>query len=153
MLADESFRRTLGNVGVATPNRYRSRCRSADTWRPGLEQDVDVGAMDQHRRHDPPGVFALLTSAAVAERLPHWVFPALIVAAAGWAGLEVARRSIDNALMTRFSGDIREVADVMLAYAEDSLHHWLNLTLATGGVLVVFGVLVAMLGGVRRRDV
>jgi hypothetical protein len=76
---------------------------------------------------------------------------ALIVGAAGWAGLEVARRYINDAL-NRTAGHIRQVADVMVIHAEDSLHQWLNLTLAAGGVLVVFGVLVSMLGGLRRRD-
>ena len=40
----------------------------------------------------------------------------------------------------------------MVDQAEDGMHHWLNLTLAAGGVLVVFGVIVSMLGGLRRRD-
>jgi hypothetical protein len=40
----------------------------------------------------------------------------------------------------------------MVAHAEGSLHQWLNLTLAAGGALVVFGVIVTMLGGMRRRD-
>jgi hypothetical protein len=44
------------------------------------------------------------------------------------------------------------VADVVVSHAEDSLHTWLNLTLAAGAVLVVFGVVVSLLGGLRRRD-
>ena len=76
---------------------------------------------------------------------------ALLVGAAGWAGLEVAQRYINDAL-NQTAGDIRQVADVMVAQAEDGMHHWLNLTLATGGVLVVLGVVVSMLGGLRRRE-
>ena len=73
-----------------------------------------------------------------------------MVGAAGWAGLEVGRRYINDAL-NRTTGDIRQVADVMVNQAEVSLQVWLNLTLAAGGVLVVFGIIVSMLGGLRRN--
>ncbi|MDT5128627.1 MAG: hypothetical protein QOH54_4271, partial [Mycobacterium sp.] len=43
-----------------------------------------------------------------------------------------------------------DIAQAMVDHAEGSLHQWLNLTLAAGGVLVVFGVIVSMLGGLRR---
>jgi hypothetical protein len=76
---------------------------------------------------------------------------ALLVGAAGWAGLEVARRFVYRALNST-TGDIRQVADAMVNHADGSMHQWLNLTLAAGGVLVVFGVLVSMLGGLRRRE-
>jgi hypothetical protein len=54
--------------------------------------------------------------------------------------------------LDRTTGDIRAVAEAMVNHAEGSMHQWLNLTLAAGGVLVVFGVIVSMLGGLRRRD-
>jgi len=54
--------------------------------------------------------------------------------------------------LNRTTGNIRQVADVMVNQAEVSLHHWLNLTLAAGAVLVVFGILVSMLGGLRRSE-
>jgi hypothetical protein len=38
----------------------------------------------------------------------------------------------------------------MVGHGIDSLHQWLNLTLAAGGGLVVLGVIAAMLGGLRR---
>ena len=40
----------------------------------------------------------------------------------------------------------------MVNQAEVSLQQWLNLTLAAGGVLVVFGIIVSMLGGLRRSE-
>ena len=40
----------------------------------------------------------------------------------------------------------------MVNHAEASMHQWLNLALAAGGVLVVFGVLTSMLGGLRRHN-
>jgi hypothetical protein len=100
------------------------------------------------------GVLALFTLAVARSRgkaLAALGVSALLVGAAGWAGLEVARRYINTAL-DRTTGDIRQVADAMVNHAEGSLHQWLNLTLAAGGVLVVFGVIVSMLGGLRRRD-
>ena len=99
------------------------------------------------------GVFALLTLATARARgkaLAALGISALLVGAAGWAALEITRRYIDDAL-NRTTGDIRQIADVMVQHAEGSLHQWLNLTLAAGGVLVVFGVIVSMLGGLRRR--
>ena len=56
----------------------------------------------------------------------------------GWAGLEVWRATINHALDAT-TGDIRQVADAMVGHAIGSLHQWLNLTLAAGGVLVIFG--------------
>ena len=98
------------------------------------------------------GIFALLTLATARSRgkaLAALGVSALLVGAAGWAGFEVGRRYINDAL-NRTTGDIRQVADVMVNQAEVSLHQWLNLTLAAGGVLVVFGIIVSMLGGLRR---
>ncbi|KZS54848.1 hypothetical protein A4G26_18120 [Mycobacterium kansasii] len=70
---------------------------------------------------------------------------ALLVGAAGWAGIEIGSRHVNDAL-NRTTGDIRRVADVMVATAERSLHLWLNLTLAAGAALVMLGVLAAVLG-------
>ena len=98
------------------------------------------------------GIAALLTLAAARSRgkaLAALGVSALLVGAAGWAGLEVGRRYVDDAL-NNTTGDIRTVADVMVDTAEVSLHHWFNLTLAAGGVLAVFGVLVSVLGVLRR---
>ncbi|HUL99645.1 MAG TPA: hypothetical protein VLU24_09595, partial [Mycobacterium sp.] len=67
-----------------------------------------------------------------------------------WAAIEIARRYIDDAL-TQTTGNIRRVADVMVSHAEGSLHHWLNLTLAAGGAMVVVGVLITMIGAARNR--
>jgi hypothetical protein len=77
---------------------------------------------------------------------------ALIVGAAGWAGIEVAQRYVDRAL-NHTTGDVRDIAQAMVGHAEGSLHQWLNLTLAAGGALVLFGVVVSMLGGLLRKPV
>jgi hypothetical protein len=157
MLNDSSLKQTLGNLNLEVPQTLTvpitvpettgmqpGQLRSLSTWGPW----VSVGATIL------TGVFALLTLASARGRgkaLAALGVSALLVGAAGWAGLEVARRYINDAL-NRTTGDIRQVADVMVNHADGSLHQWLNLTLAAGGVLVVFGVLVSMLGGLRRRD-
>jgi hypothetical protein len=72
----------------------------------------------------------------------------LVVGACGWAAVEVAWRHVDEALSDT-AGDIRAIADVMVGDAEGGLHHWLNLTLAAGGLLAALGIVVAVLGGLR----
>jgi hypothetical protein len=155
MLADESFRKTLATFDVETPDTVPVPLEVSEKWRPGqLKQASTWGPWLSVGTTIMTGVFALLTLAAARSRgktLAALGVSALIVGAAGWAGLELVRRFVNDAL-NRMSGDIRQVADVMVNHAEDSLHHWLNLTLAAGGVFVVFGVLVSMLGGLRRRE-
>ena len=157
MLSDPSLRQTLGNLNLDVPDTLTvpitvsdtsgmqpGQLRQLSTWGPW----VSVGATVL------TGVFALLTLAAARARgkaLAALGVSALLVGAAGWAGLEVARRYINHAL-DRTTGDIRQVADAIVNHAEGGMHQWLNLTLAAGGVLLVFGVLVSMLGGLRRRD-
>jgi drug/metabolite transporter (DMT)-like permease len=98
------------------------------------------------------GIGALLTLAVARSRgraLAGLGISALLVGAAGWAAIELARRRINDAL-NHTTGDIRRIADVMVGEVESSLHEWLDLTLAAGGVLVVLGVLAAVLGTLRK---
>ena len=157
MLSDASFRQTLEQFGIEAPSKLEvpltenvsdsvrpGQLRQLSTWGPW----VSVGATIL------TGVLALLTLATARSRgkaLAALGISALLVGAAGWAGLEVARRYVNTAL-DRTEGDIRQVAGAMVNHAEGSMHQWLSLTLAAGGVLVVFGVIVSMLGGLRRRD-
>jgi hypothetical protein len=156
MLSDSSFQETLEQFGIKAPSKLEvpltenvsdsvrpGQLRQLSTWGPW----VSVGATIL------TGVLALLTLAAARSRgkaLAALGVSALLVGAAGWAGLEVARRYINTALDST-EGDIRQVAGAMVNHAEGSLHQWLNLTLAAGGVLVVFGVIASMLGGLRRK--
>ena len=157
MLRDDSLRQTLGNLNLDVPETLTvpitvpessslrpGQLKVLSTWGPW----ATIGACVL------TGVFALLTLASARSRgkaLAALGVSALLVGAAGWAGLEVGRRWIEDAL-NQTTGDIRQVADVMVNTAEASLHQWLNLTLAAGGVLVVFGIVVSMLGGLRRSD-
>ncbi len=156
MLTDTSFGQTLSNFNIEPPSTLEIPLTEnvSDALRPGqLRQLSTWGPWISIGATILTGVFALLTLAAAQARgkaLAALGISALLVGAAGWAGLEVARRYIDDAL-NRTSGDVRQIAEVMVNQAEGSLHQWLNLTLAAGGVLIVFGVIVSMLGGLRRR--
>ncbi len=74
--------------------------------------------------------------------------------AAGWVGIEIGRRYVDDALNHTSGGDVHAIADVMVDHAVGSMHMWLNLTLTVGGGLVIIGgVIVALLSGLgSRRD-
>ena len=157
MLNDPSLRETLGNLSLDVPQTLTvpitvpessglrpGQLTQLSTWGPWVSIGACVLTV----------IFALLTLATARSRgkaLAALGVSALIVGAAGWAGLEVSRRYIDDAL-NRTTGGIRQVADVMVNQAEVSAHQWLNLTLAAGGVLVVFGIIVSMLGGLRRSE-
>jgi hypothetical protein len=155
MFSDSSFQKTLAGFNIEVPDTLAvpvtvsnqeglrpGQLKALSTWGPWVSIGSGILA----------GFFALLTMATARSRgkaLAALGVSALLVGAGGWAGLELVRLYIDDAL-NRTTGDIREVADVMVGHAEASLHQWLNLTLAAGALLVVFGVVVAVLRGLRR---
>jgi len=157
MLNDPSIKQTLGDldldvpqtlaVPIAVPEASALRpgqLRMLSTWGPWVSVGSTILA----------GVFALLMLAATRSRgkaLAALGVSALLVGAGGWAALEVSRRYVNDAL-NQTVGNVRQVAEVMVGQVEISAHHWLNLTLAAGGVLVIFGVAVSLLGGLRRRE-
>lgn len=157
MLSDPSFHETLSGFGVEVPQTLTVPIASSapDSLRPGILRPLAVwGPWVSVGVTVLTGIFALLTLAAARARgktLAALGISALLVGAAGWAGLEVGRRYLNEAL-NHTSGDIRQIADAMVGHAIGGLHQWLNLTLAAGGGLVVFGIIVALLGGLRRRD-
>jgi len=112
------------------------------TWGPW----VSIGAVALS------GLCALLMLAAARRRgkaLTSLGVSALLVGAAGWAGIELGGRYVNGAL-NGTTGDIRQIAEAMVGRAEASLHQWLDVTLIAGAALVVIGVLVAIVGSVRR---
>jgi hypothetical protein len=157
MLKDSSLRATLGDLNLDVPDTLTVPITVSDAagMRPGqLRQLASWGPWVSVGATILTGVLALLTLATARSRgktLGALGVSALMVGAAGWAGVEVARRYVNSAL-DRTTGDIRQVADAMVNHAEGSLHQWLNLTLAAGGALVIFGVLASMLGGLRQRE-
>lgn len=100
------------------------------------------------------GVGALLTLLAARRRgkaLTGLGVSALLVGAAGWVGIEVGARYLNDAL-NRTTGDIRQIADIMVHDAEAGLRQWLNLTLGAGAALVLLGVVVAVLGSLVKKS-
>jgi hypothetical protein len=155
MLSNTTLHETLSNFRVEVPSSVTvpvtqdttttlrpGQLRSLATWGPWVSLGATVLA----------GVMALLTLAVARRRsrgLAALGVSALLVGGSGWAAMEVGRRYIGNAL-NQTTGNVRTIADVMVANAEGGLHHWLNLTLAAGGALVVFSVIIAALGAALR---
>ncbi|OBG92225.1 hypothetical protein A5697_07570 [Mycobacterium sp. E3251] len=156
MLRDASMQRILSRHNVKAPatltvpltasvprSLRQGRLSPLATWGPW----VSIGAVALSV------VCAVLTVATARRRgkaLTGLGVSALLVGAAGWAGIEIARRYVNDAL-NRTTGDIRRVAEVMVGHAEAGLHQWLNLTLLAGAALVIGGVVVAMLGSLRKK--
>ena len=160
MLEDSSIRQTLNDFGVQVPTGLQVPITENESGglRPGQLRPVALwGPWASIGVAVLTGVFALLTLAASRRRGK--MFGALgvsglLVGAAGWAGIEIGRRHVDDAL-NRTTGNIREIADVMVQHAIDSMRVWLNLTLTISGGVVIIGVIVSLLSGLgsRREDV
>jgi hypothetical protein len=128
--------------GDSTTTLRPGQLRPLATWGPWVSIGTVVVA----------AVAALLTLATARRRgraLAALGVSALLVGGGGWAALEIGRHYIDNAL-NQTTGDVHTIAGVMIANAEASLHQWLNLTLAAGVALVVLGLIVTMLGALRK---
>jgi hypothetical protein len=153
MLSDPSTRQLLDNLNVAVPSEATVPVTATGNLRPGELRPVAVwGPWVSIGSAVLAGILALLTLASARRRgkaLSALGVSALIVGGGGWAGLEVARGRIGDVL-NHTTGDMRRIAEVMVAQAQNSLHVWLNLTLAAGAALVVLGVLVTMVGGLWR---
>jgi hypothetical protein len=159
MLNDSSFQQILSSHDVKVPANLtvpltvsmpqtsgslrQGQLSRLATWGPW----VSIGAAGLS------GLFALLTLAAARRRgkaVTSLGVSALLVGAAGWAGIEAGRRYVNDAL-NRTTGNVRQIAEVMVDHAEAGLRQWLNLTLLAGAVLVGLGVLVAILGGLTKK--
>ncbi|CAJ1585712.1 hypothetical protein [[Mycobacterium] wendilense] len=158
MLQDSSFSATLERFDISVPSTLPvpltqnapdsvrpGQLRAVATWGPWVSVGATILA----------GVLALLTLASARSRgkaLAALGVSGLLIGAAGWAGLEVGQRYLDDALANT-SNDVRQIADALIRHAADSMHQWLNIALAAGIGLVALGVLVAVLGGLRQRTV
>jgi hypothetical protein len=155
MLSDTSFQQTLSQFNVDVPTTLTVPVTASGGVRPGQLHDVGRWApWVAIAVSVVTGVFALLTLAAARRRGKAFAglgISALLVGAAGWAAIEVGRGRINDAL-NHTTGDMRTIADVMVANAEGSLHQWLALTLVVGGGIAILGVIGALLGGLRRCD-
>lgn len=151
MLKDSSIQQLLSSYNVKVPadlpvpvtvsapkSLRQGQLSPLATWGPWLS----VGAAAVC------GFSAFVTLAAARHRgkaLTSLGVSALLVGAAGWAGIEVGGRYVNDAL-NRTTGDVRRIADVMVGHAEANLHQWLNVSLFAGAALVAFGVVVAVVG-------
>jgi predicted lipoprotein with Yx(FWY)xxD motif len=155
MLKDASIQQILSSYNVKVPANLAVPLTVSV---PSMSEPLRQGELSRLSTWGPrvsigaaalSGFLALLTLVAARRRgkaLTSLGVSALLVGAAGWAGIEVGARYTNDAL-NRTTGNIRQIADVMVGHAEAGLHQWLNLTLVTGAALVVFGVIVAVLGG------
>ena len=159
MLADSSIRQTLDGFGVQVPTSLQvpvtedasgglrpGQLRPVALWGPWASVGVAVLTV----------VFALLALTASRRRGRMFAalgVSALLVGAAGWAGIEIGRRYVDDAL-NRTTDNVHAIADVMVTHAVGSMHMWLNLTLTVGGGMVIIGVIVSLLSGLggSRQD-
>ncbi|MGK2881941.1 MAG: hypothetical protein ACSLE6_14480 [Mycobacterium sp.] len=155
MLADTALQQTLDDYGIRPPATLTvpltenapgalapGRLQPLAQWGPWVSVGATVVA----------GVFALLTLASARRRGKAFCalgVSALLVGAAGWAALEVLRRYLEQAL-NGTSGDVRTIVDVVVITAQDSAHTWLSWTIASGGILLVLGVIGSLLGGMTR---
>ena len=157
MLKDPAIQQTLADHNVKVPatltvpltssvphSLHQGQLSPLSTWGPVL--GIGAAALG--------GFCALLTLAAARRRgkaLTSLGVSALLVGAAGWAGIEVGGRRISDVL-NHATGDVRRVAEAMVGHAEAGLHQWLDFTLIAGVVLVGFGFLVAVLGGLAKKS-
>jgi hypothetical protein len=155
MLKDSAFAPMLSNYNVQVPETVRVpvTVSTPKMLQPGILRPLATwGPWASVVAAVLTGVGALLTLVAARSRgraLAGLGVSALLVGAAGWAAIEIVRQRINDALNDT-TGDIRRIADVMVSEAESSLRQWLDLTLAAGAGLVLLGVLVAMLGSLRK---
>ena len=158
MLADSSFQQTLAGLrhqGAVEPADPADRERARRAAARAAAAGGYLGSVGQRRRHRARRCVRPADLAVARRRGKALValgVSALLVGAAGWAGLEVGRRYAGTALSDT-CGDIRQIADSLVGHAVSSLHQWLNLTLAVGGGLVVVGVILTLLGGIGHRPV
>lgn len=155
MLNDGALRRLLDSHDVRVPANVtvpltvsvphsvrRGQLSPLTRWGPW----VSIGAVALS------GCCAVLTLVASRRRgkaVTGLGVSALLVGAGGWAAIEIGRRYVNHAL-NRTTGQIRRIAEVMVGHAEANLHQWLNLTLFAGAALAGLGVIVAIVGGLRR---
>lgn len=155
MLRDKAFAQLLDDYNVALPASMTVPLTptSTEVTRPGgLHRFAVWGPSLSLVLVALTGLCAALTIAAARHRgraVASLGVSGLLVGAAGWSGLEVARRYL-NQVLNQATGDIRRIADAVADVAEASLHQWLNLTLGAGAVMVLVGVGVALLGALRR---
>ena len=157
MLSDAAFAQTLRDYDISVPSAVPipltdnapavlrpGALREVGRWAPWVSMGLVVLA----------AASALLTLVIARNRgraLAALGVSTLIVGASGWAAIELAQPYVLNAL-NETSGNVRRVADVMVATVRSSMHQWLNVTLIVGGGMVIVGVIVGLLSGLASAE-
>lgn len=154
LLADSSFHQTLTDFGIQAPSVLEIPATEGAALRPGrLSQVAELGPWVSAGSAIMTGVLAILTLFVARSRgkaLGALGVSALLVGAAGWAGIELGRPYVSDALDAT-SGNIRRMSDLIFEHLVGSAHLWLNLTLLVGAVLVALGVILSLVGGLTKR--
>lgn len=152
MLSDAAFAQTLRDYTISVPTAVPIPLtdKAPAMLRPGaLSRYGGLAPWASWGLAVLASCAALLTLMAARSRgkaLAALGVSGLLVGATGWAALEYGRQYLRRFLDTT-SGNVRTVADVMVATARDSMHQWLNVTLIVVGGLVLVGVIVSLLAG------
>jgi len=152
MLSDVAFAQTLRDYDITVPSAVPIALtdNAAAVLRPGALREVGMWAPWVSM-----GIVVLAAAAALltliiarnrGRALAALGVSALLVGASGWAAIELAQPYVLHAL-NGTSGNVRRVADVMVATVRSSMHQWLNVTLIVGGGMVIVGVIVTLLSG------
>ena len=150
MLADTSFQQTLSQYHVTVPSTLPIPLsdNAPAALRPGVVGPVATWgpwvSVGLALLAGASAVFTLFIAAKRGKTLAALGVSALLVGASGWAAIELSRDRV-NELLNNTSGNIREIAAVMVSTAEKSMHQWLNVTLVVGAGLVIIGVIVSLL--------
>jgi hypothetical protein len=155
MLDDESFAQTLQAYNVTVPDSVPIPLtdNAPRLLRPGALRDIGQwGPWVSLGSAGLAAVSALLMLAVAPRRGKALValgLSALIVGATGWAAIEYGQRYL-RAALDNTSGNVERIAQVLATTAQDSMHQWLNVTLAAGVALVVFGAIASGLSSLMR---
>lgn len=152
MLSDAAFTQTLRDYRISVPSAIPipvtdkapavlrpGALSSYAGWAPWVSGGLAVLAAGA-------AILTMLCARGRGKALAALGVSGLLVGATGWAAMEYAQRYLRRAL-DGTSGNLRTVADAMVATAQTSAHQWLNVTLIVGGGLVIVGVIVSLLSG------
>lgn len=157
MLADTAFVQTLRDYNITVPSALPIPLtdNASLTVRPGSLREVGMWAPWVSGGLAVLAAASALLTIYLARRRGRIIaalgVSALLVGASGWAAIEFGQHYVRKAL-DNTTGNARQVAEVMVATVQSSMHQWLNITLIVGGGLVVVGVIVGLLSSLASAD-
>lgn len=157
MLADTAFVQTLRDYNITVPSALPIPLtdNASLTVRPGSLREVGMWAPWVSGGLAVLAAASALLTIYLARRRGRIIaalgVSALLVGASGWAAIEFGQHYVRKAL-DNTTGNARQVAEVMVATVQGSMHQWLNITLIVGGGLVVVGVIVGLLSSLASAD-